>query len=120
MKNLKFVFVFALLMGATNISYAQCMTYMNIDMQPREGYENQVVCRVDVEFDDSGSNYMLIYKDRLNSPSKQCDESPCSQWFVYVKAQHDTYKEITCHVPQCSAPIGCIVVVEGLHEQEGQ
>ena len=114
MKNLKFVFVFALLMGATNISYAQCMTYMNIDMQPREGYENQVVCRVDVEFDDSGSNYMMVYKDGLDSEGKQCNESPCTQWFVYVKSQERKEKVVTCHVPACNELIGCIVVVDGL------
>lgn len=114
MKNLKFVFVLVFLICTSGISYAQCITDMNIEKKPLTTHQSKVVYTVNVEFDDSGSNYLLIHRTGENSPSKRCDESPCSKTFLYTRKEQDKYREIALYSSDCNEFVGCIVLVDGL------
>jgi len=117
MKKLKFVFMFALLIGASSISYAQCEdVHMPMpEKQIVEGKEHQDYYRITVEFDDSGDNYIELHRDGINSPSKRCDKSPCNKGFIYTKSKHTKTRNIVCYSSKCNrVAVGCTVVIDGL------
>jgi len=112
MTNLKFQFILAFMIGLCGILNAQC-TNMDIVESPL-GADNQVVYEINLEFDDSGSKYLEVYKDGLDSKSKRCTESPCTVRYYYTKKATVKEKEIVCYSSKCDSYARCIVTIDDL------